>query len=201
MSLGRLTPRSTPSETATGRRTSPGVIAAALALAAACLGTPEEGKGCACRPQAATPAALNEAPPPAVQSIPPTPEGERATESAAASVLPDFAESSWTRVPSRAGKYLVCWRTPSGEVPRNEDFELEVWVLRDGAPVSGASLSVSAWMPDHGHGMLRQPRTELRDDGAFRVAGMLLHMRGHWQLRFDVLEGALSETAECALDL
>jgi hypothetical protein len=104
-------------------------------------------------------------------------------------------------VTSRAGKYLVCWRSLSGSVPRNQDFELEAWVLRDGAPVRDAELAVSAWMPDHGHGMLRQPQAVAREDGSFHVSGMLLHMRGHWQLFFEVLEGSLSETAECALDL
>src|SRR5262249_42017610 len=119
----------------------------------------------------------------------------------AASGLPDFADPSWTRVPSRAGKYLVCWRSTSGSVPRNQDFDLEVWVLADGAPVTDAVLSVSGWMPDHGHGMLRAPRARAKGDGSFAVEGMLLHMRGHWQLLFEVLEGSISETAECALDL
>ena len=80
-------------------------------------------------------------------------------------------------------------------------LELEVWVFHDGAPVRDALLAVSAWMPEHGHGMLRQPRVEVRDDGSYHVVGMLLHMRGHWQVFFEVLEGSLSETAECALDL
>ena len=115
--------------------------------------------------------------------------------------LPDFTEPSWTRVPSRANKYLVCWRAIGGSVPRNEDFELEVWALKDGQPVQDAVITVSGWMPDHGHGMLRQPSVEARSDGSFRVEGMLLHMRGHWQIFFEVLEGNLSETAECALDL
>jgi hypothetical protein len=115
--------------------------------------------------------------------------------------LPDFTDPSWTRVTSRGGRYLVCWRALDGRVPRNEDFELEVWVLRDGKSVEDALLSVSAWMPDHGHGMLRQPKAEARADGGFRIPGMLLHMRGHWQVFFEVLEGTLAETAECAVDL
>jgi hypothetical protein len=135
--------------------------------------------------------------PPSGPSLP-APAAEPA---ASLPVLPDFTDAAWTRVPSRGGKYLVCWRSLAGRVPRNEDFELEVWVLRDGMPVRGAYLGVSAWMPDHGHGMLRQPRAEEREDGSYRIAGMLLHMRGRWQLFFEVLEGTLSETAECALDL
>ena len=115
--------------------------------------------------------------------------------------LPDFADPSWTRLASRGQKYLVCWRSTSGSIPRNREFDLEAWVLKDGAPLRDAVLSVSAWMPEHGHGLLRRPEVRANGDGSFVIAGMLLHMRGHWQLVFDVLEGTLSEAAECALEL
>ncbi len=178
-----------------------GALGAALLLVAACLGSGERGEACACRPEpppdaADSPSAAPEA---AAQVAPPAaalPEAARAP-----AALPDFDDPAWTRVPSRAGRYLVCWRTPRGKVPRNEDFTLEVWVLRDGAPVGEAELAVNGWMPDHGHGMLRLPRTQRSADGSFLVEGMLLHMRGLWQLRFDVLEGPLAETAECELEL
>lgn len=114
---------------------------------------------------------------------------------------PDFTDPAWTRVPSRAGTYLVCWRAPAGAVPRNQDFDLEVWVLKGGAPLAEATLSVSGWMPEHGHGLLQRPEVHAQDDGSFRVTGMRLQMRGHWQLVFDVLEGSQSEAAECALEL
>ncbi|NOT31838.1 MAG: hypothetical protein HOP15_15440 [Planctomycetes bacterium] len=185
-----------------------GSLAAVLLLFAACLGSRERGEGCACRPERLPGSTLNGSTAndstPAVTSatVPPAPPESLTSEPvSAAGPAPDFADPSWTRVPSRAGSYLVCWRTVTGKVPRNEDFELEVWVLRDGASVPGVELTVNGWMPDHGHGMLRQPRSARRADGSFRVEGMLLHMRGLWQLRFDVLEGALSEAAECALEL
>lgn len=56
-------------------------------------------------------------------------------------------------------------------------------------------------MPDHGHGMLRSVRPEARPDGSYHVDNLLLHMRGHWLLIFDVLEGSLSERAEHSLEL
>jgi len=116
-------------------------------------------------------------------------------------VLPDFSAAGWNRVESRAGTYVVHWRTPAGAIPRNADFDLEVWVLRDGAPPAELLLDVNAWMPDHGHGMLRRPRAERQPDGSFRVEGLLLHMRGHWQVFFEMFEGTLAETAECAVEL
>jgi hypothetical protein len=130
-----------------------------------------------------TPAALPDAPKPA----PPAP--------------PDFSDPSWNRIESRAGTYTLHWRAPCGAVPRNQDFELEVWVLRQGVVTRDVILDVHAWMPDHGHGMLRKTRSVTQADGSFRVEGMLLHMRGHWKVFFDLLEGAVAETAECAIDL
>ena len=181
-------------------------ILVVLALFGACLGARNQRDGCACGPEPSRPAEA--VAPPASgtvkheEEVAETPQSEASLPPPdAPPSLPDFTDPSWTRVPSRAGKYLLCWRSLTGNVPRNEDFELEVWVLRDGQPARDALLSVSGWMPDHGHGMLRQPRAEVRTDGSFRVEGMLLHMRGHWQLFFEVLEGNLSETAECALDL
>lgn len=180
-----------------------------LVLFGACLGSKGKREACACGPERAEGTGATEgvepSSPAATREHSPEPAslaGARpAAGASAAASLPDFTDPSWTRTPSRAGQYLVCWRSVGGSVPRNEDFELEVWVLADGRPVRDATVAVSAWMPDHGHGMLRQPRAEARDDGSYRVAGMLLHMRGHWLLRFEVLEGSLSETAECALDL
>lgn len=96
---------------------------------------------------------------------------------------------------------MVCWRSLSDEVPRNQDFALEVWVLEQGRPVDGAQLTVSGRMPEHGHGMLRAPRSLVQADGSYLVEGMLLHMRGHWQLRFDVFHGTHSDVAESSFDL
>lgn len=158
-----------------------------LVLAGSC-GGPDAPARPVAAPAASAPSPLTEAPP-------------AAAPSSATATLPDLSDPSWNRVQSRAGTYEVLWRSRSGKIPRNEDFELEAWVLRDGAPARDALLEVSAWMPDHGHGMLRRPRAELQSDGSFRVEGMLLHMRGHWQLFFELLEGTLAETAECAVDL
>lgn len=194
------------------RAQSVGSFIAVLLLIGACLGTSGGGESCSCRPGPGRAPSTSSAPPAnasAREGAPADPAeapagaagGEVAPAPAGAVVLPEFDDPVWTRVASRAGKYVVCWRSLSGKVPRNEDFELEVWVLRDGAPVGEALLEVSGWMPEHGHGMLRKTRTVQREDGSFRVEGMLLHMRGKWQLLFDVLEGSLAETAESVLEL
>lgn len=115
--------------------------------------------------------------------------------------LPDFSDPSWTRTPSAAGNYLFVWRPEPAPIPRNQDFTLELWVLADGQAKQVTGLGVTAWMPEHGHGMLRQVQPEPRPDGSYRVENMLLHMRGHWLIVFDALDGNLSERGEHALEL
>ena len=112
-----------------------------------------------------------------------------------------LSDPRFRQMVTREGRFVVCWRPLSGEVPRNEDFVLEAWIFEDGRPVIGAQLTVQGRMPEHGHGMLRAPRTIAQGDGSYRVEGMLLHMRGHWQLLFDVGRGSQSDVAECGLDL
>lgn len=114
---------------------------------------------------------------------------------------PDLSDPSWTRTPSAEGKYLFVWRPDPAPLVRNSDFALDLWILADGAPLQPTSVNVSAWMPEHGHGMLRSVRPEARPDGSYRVENMLLHMRGKWLLVFDLLVGTLSERGEHALEL
>lgn len=104
---------------------------------------------------------------------------------------------------SRAGKYTVVWRPAEGSIPLNETFELDVEVTRvnDGSPVSGADVYVDAGMPEHNHGMLREPKSREVSPGVYRVEGMLLHMTGYWQVFVNVIEGGVAEAADFELTL
>ncbi len=111
----------------------------------------------------------------------------------------EAAEPAWRVATSRAGMFTAEWRPVPAPIPVNEPFELEVR-LYEGAetkvPIEDAEVFINAWMPDHGHGMLREPRSEARGDGTYRVKGMLLHMDGFWQLFIDVVRDGISERAE-----
>jgi len=172
-----------------------GPIVGLLVLFGACLGSRQAGPGCGCGAAAA---------PEAVETVTPAtaPSSEAVpAEAEARPGPPGPDEPGWTRLRSRSGTYEICWRAPDGPIPRNQDFTIEAWVLRDGAPLREGILTVTAWMPDHGHGMLRRPSSQRQPDGSFRIEGLLLHMRGHWEVFFEVLEGTLSETADYELDL
>ncbi len=131
----------------------------------------------------------------------PEPARKDAASAARAEPLDPREDPTFARATTRGGSFLVAWRARGGAVPKNEPFELEVRVYADNLPLPGAALSVSAWMPDHGHGMLRVPAVEDQGDGSYRVSGMLLHMRGFWQVFVDVVSDGYSERAEFALEL
>jgi len=48
-----------------------------------------------------------------------------------------------------------------------------------------ASLAVDAWMPAHRHGMNYRASVRALGDGRYLAEGLMLHMPGHWQLRFE----------------
>ena len=102
---------------------------------------------------------------------------------------------------SRDGKLEVVWRPETQEVPKNEHFELRLWIFREDELVRDATVRVDAEMPEHGHGMNVQPETVEQLDGSYRVKGMLLHMAGYWLLHVDVVEKGLFERTSFRIDL
>lgn len=102
---------------------------------------------------------------------------------------------------SNAGTYRVHYRTKAGAIERGTPFGLEVWVVdpETGRPRADVTLSVDAAMPEHEHGMNREPRVTpagRSGTGAFEVEGMLFHMLGRWELYLDVTHGAITERTQ-----
>ena len=65
----------------------------------------------------------------------------------------------------------------------------------------GVTLQVSGYMPAHNHGLIQLPLVEEQGEGRYLVEGLLLHMRGDWQLRFQVLAGRDTESFTFELEL
>lgn len=104
--------------------------------------------------------------------------------------LADVDPDAWQVAPGDKGMFTLAWRcTTSERIPRNESCELEVLVFRDDERAQPTRVYARAWMPDHGHGLVRDPLVTDEGEGRFRVEGLLLHMRGFWQLFFDVETG------------
>ena len=77
--------------------------------------------------------------------------------------------------------------------------EPEVVLFRDGQPITAERVDARGWMPDHQHGFVRSPLTNSLGGGRYHVEGVLFHMRGSWQLIFDVNEG--NETDKVTFDV
>lgn len=102
-------------------------------------------------------------------------------------------------VRTRDGAYDITWFPANGEIPVNEHTTVDVTVRRtDGstAPVTGAAVAMSCFMPDHGHGTITEPRSVEVGDGKYRVEGFLLHMGGYWTVELTVVDEGLAATAD-----
>jgi hypothetical protein len=105
---------------------------------------------------------------------------------------------------TKDGSTWLRFRAVPDPVPVNEPFELEVRLYADSVgevPVEAAQLFVRGYMPDHGHGMIREPAAEEVAPGVYRVRGMLFHMVGFWQLSFDVIRDGLASSIDYEVEL
>lgn len=64
-----------------------------------------------------------------------------------------------------------------------------------GQPVSGASVDVKPFMPDHGHGSSTKPTVTPGADGAYDVTGLVLFMPGVWRVTFAVTGASPADAA------
>lgn len=90
---------------------------------------------------------------------------------------------------SADGRLLLEWASDPSPIPINAPFTLRVTVRRAARPDAidaTAEVEFSALMPEHGHGMNRIAGTRRLDDGTWFVDGLLFHMRGRWDLVFNV---------------
>jgi hypothetical protein len=59
-----------------------------------------------------------------------------------------------------------------------------------GAPLDGAGVSATVWMPAHGHGTSVKPSVTERGDGVYDVERVVFFMDGHWEVRSTFTDGA-----------
>lgn len=116
----------------------------------------------------------------------------------------EFTLDAPREIVTRDGAFRVTWFPEDGRIPINEHFSVDVTLTRNDetrTPVEGASVTISCFMPEHGHGMLREPRSEEIGEGKYRVNGFLLHMDGYWTVSVNLLVDGLAATAEDELRL
>ena len=92
----------------------------------------------------------------------------------------------------------LAWRTVDGQpIGVSQPFSLQVRLCPAGAELR----AVDATMPAHRHGMNYRPSVQALGDGLWRADGLLFHMRGGWELRWDVWLDGRMHTLRQAVDL
>ena len=104
---------------------------------------------------------------------------------------------------SEKGIYRVSFDANVADPPLNVMHE---WILtvrtEAGDAVENAEIVVDGGMPAHNHGLPTAPRvTEYLGDGQYRVRGFRFHMRGDWQVSFEIRESDRSDTVTFDLTL
>lgn len=99
---------------------------------------------------------------------------------------------------TQRGAYVVALELVPNPPPLSELFEVKVTLTdpQTGAPISDATVSVDAQMPQHGHGMSTDPIDDpgscdaagvcTHPGGVYRTTGMKFHMPGRWSVSVDV---------------
>ena len=80
------------------------------------------------------------------------------------------------------GPVTLLWRTEPAAPAVGQAFVLHVELCPAGARL----LRVDATMPEHRHGMNYRPSLHALAPGRWRADGLLWHMPGRWELRFEV---------------
>jgi hypothetical protein len=102
---------------------------------------------------------------------------------------------------SNDGTFVLRYSSEPETIPWGERFSIDVSVARaDGEPLQ-ATLAVDARMPDHGHGMNREPKLERLNGSSWRVTNLLFHMPGYWEVYFDLTRGAVTERAQFSVEI
>jgi hypothetical protein len=69
-----------------------------------------------------------------------------------------------------------------------------------GAMTDGVAVTVTPWMPEHGHGTSVMPTVEPDGAGGFLISNLYLAMPGTWQLRVNV-SGAVTDELVPSFDI
>jgi hypothetical protein len=97
---------------------------------------------------------------------------------------------------SRGGVQLA-WRTEPAAIVNGQPFSMRVRVC----PANASLQRVDATMPEHRHGMNYAPSLKPLGGGVWQVEGLLWHMAGRWELRWDVVLDGQTEALSSSVNL
>ena len=107
-------------------------------------------------------------------------------------------------VMSSGGRYYIEFSPSPAAIDIMHRFDIEVRI-RAGGPrgemLCDAALKPDLLMQGHGHGMTVVPNVIRRENCAFLVQGMMMHMPGLWTLILGVERGRNAERAYFHVDI
>jgi hypothetical protein len=96
-----------------------------------------------------------------------------------------------------SGPVQLAWRAEPGPVQTGKPFVLQIAMC----PADAVLTAVDAHMPEHRHGMNYRPTLQALGAGRWRAEGLLWHMAGRWELRFEVLQAGRAHTLRRSVEL
>lgn len=104
---------------------------------------------------------------------------------------PGLAGDDVARVES--DRYVLAYRIEPAPVAVGAHFALDLAVCgKNGAPAPD-TVRVDAHMPAHRHGMNYTPEIRRAAPGRWHAEGLLFHMPGDWEFRFDLRAAGTGE--------
>lgn len=92
--------------------------------------------------------------------------------------------------PTDPGTLTVRAHTEAASPALGENVVLVEVDDADGAPLAGAVVTLSSWMPAHGHGSPDEAVVTETSPGHYRAAPVTLHMPGTWEITVRAESGA-----------
>ena len=84
-------------------------------------------------------------------------------------------------------RYVVAYTTTPAKIAVGEHFVVDFAVCPRADAGAPQAVRVDAAMPEHRHGMNYRAGVTAKAPGLYRAEGLLFHMRGRWDLTFDVV--------------
>jgi hypothetical protein len=97
----------------------------------------------------------------------------------------------------QAGAVQLAWQPAGPAIVVGTHFALDVQVC----PADATLRRVDATMPEHRHGMNYRPSLQALGGGHWRAEGLMFHMPGRLELRFDVDAAGKTETLRQSMTL
>ena len=105
------------------------------------------------------------------------------------------------RLLAASPRYDVAFRPDPAPIGVSRHFALDVVVCPKAGAPQPSELVVDAVMPEHRHGMNYRPSVTRLAPGRYRAEGLLFHMPGAWEIRFELATPVGSERASLRHDV